>query len=295
MRRATRMTMPRTSEAVRDRPGLRARLLPNPFPTTVSLGPPSGDGRSKDYMRQALSQDFCRSSRLGGRKPFVGFVPADQGKAPGPDHFRRPGETPGNAGKWAVMPLSDPALRGGESKLPSPGAVERRRRTENTHATPSTLPPSQKVWEKRRTAAGPTGLGAGTTAFLRNSPGPSVTDLSLHHSGPRRGAPCGYPPRCGAARAEALEVRAGGGPHPATASHLSKPTRPPFVVPASPFIVPAPPSVVPAEAGTSTHSPTSRPYHLHRTHNAPLLPIRHSRVVGNPSPVRGQGYPTPLP
>ena len=268
MRRATRMTMHPTSEAERDRPGLQAHLLPNLFPHTVSLGPPSGDGRSKDYMRQALSQDLCRSSRHGGRKPFVGFVPADRGKCPASGGFR------------ATEPLSDPALYGGESKLPSPGAAERRRRTENTHATPSTLPPSQKVWEKRRTAAA-TGLGAGITAFLRNSPGPSITYLSLRHSGPRAGI------------------------HPLSLSHSDAPRGIPALPahPAPRHAIPSPRrgrsracpphSVVPAKAGTSTHSPTSRPYHLHRTHNAPLLPIRHSRVVGNPSPVRGQGCPTP--
>ena len=170
MRLATCMTMPSPSEAVRGRPGMYARLLPNPFLPAVSLGPPSGDGRSKDYMRQHL----CRSALRGGRKPLTRTVPAGQGKAPGPDQFRRPGETPGNAGKRAVMPISDPALPGGESKLPSPSAVERRRRTENTHTTPSTLSPSRKVWEKRRTVADATVLGAGITAFLRNSHGPSI-------------------------------------------------------------------------------------------------------------------------
>ena len=270
MRRTTRMTMHPTSEAVRDRPGLRARLLPNPFPHTVSLGPPSGDGRSKDYMRQALSQDLCRSALLQGRTPSAGIVPADRGKCPASGGFR------------ATEPLSDPALYGGESKLPSPGAVERRRRTENTHATPSTLPPSQKVWEKRRSAAP-------CVTPLRNSPGPSVTYLSLRHPAPRFLRHSG--PRAGIyplppSHSDAPRGISALPDHPATRHAIPSSRRgrsracPPH-------------SVVPAEAGTSTHSPTSRPYHLHRTHNAPLLPIRHSRVVGNPSPVRGQGCPTP--
>ena len=181
MRRATCMTMLSPTEAARDRPGAEARLLPGSPPPTVSLGPPSGDGRSKDYMRQGL----CRSALRGGRKPLICTFPAGQRKAPGPDQFRRPGETPGNAGKRAVMPISDPALRGGESKLPSPSAVERRRRTENTHTTPSTLSPSRKVWEKRRTVADATGLGAGITASLRNSHGPSIASPSPRHSGPQ--------------------------------------------------------------------------------------------------------------
>ena len=181
MRRSNPVTTACPSEAVRDRPGMHARLLPNPFLPTVSLGPPSGDGRSKDYMRQYL----CRSALRGGRKPLTRPVPAGQGKAPGPDHFRRPGETPGNAGKGAVMPISDPALRGGESKLPSPSAVERRRRTENTHTTPSTPSLSPKVWEKRRAVAEATGLGAGITASLRNSHGPSIASLPFRHSGPQ--------------------------------------------------------------------------------------------------------------
>ena len=170
MRRATCMTMLSPTEALRERPGAEARLLPGSPPPTVSPGPPSGDGRSKDYMRQHL----CRSALREGRKPLIRTVPAGQGKAPGSDQFRRPGETPGNAGKGAVMPISDPALSGGESKLPSPSAVERRRSTENPHTTPSTLPSSRKVWEKRRTVADATGLGAGITAFLRNSHGPSI-------------------------------------------------------------------------------------------------------------------------
>ena len=175
MRRATCMTTACPSEAVRDRLGLDGRLHPGSSPAYVSLGPPSGDGRSKDYTRQALSQDFCRSALLEGRNPLSGIVPAGQGKAPGPDHCRQPGETPGNAGTGALMPISDPApvSGGGKSKLPSPGAVERRRKTENPHTTPSTLPPSQKVWEKRRTADA-AGLGAAIIAFLRNSHEPSI-------------------------------------------------------------------------------------------------------------------------
>ena len=133
-------------------------------------------------------------------------VPAGQGKAPGPDHSRRPGETPGNAGKGAVMPISDPALRGGESKLPSPSAVERLRRTENTHTIPSTPSLSQKVWEKRRTVADATGLGAGITASLRNSHGPSIA--SPAHSDALRGI---------------SDLPAHLAPHPAIPSPLMRP------------------------------------------------------------------------
>ena len=50
-----------TSEAVRDRPGVQARLLPTPFPDTVSLSHPiSGDGRSIDYTRHTSINGHSR-------------------------------------------------------------------------------------------------------------------------------------------------------------------------------------------------------------------------------------------
>ncbi len=171
MRRATCMTMLSPTEAARDRPGAEARLLPGSPPPTVSLGPPSGNGRSKDYMRQGL----CRSALRGGRKPLICTFPAGQRKAPGPDQFRRPGETPGNAGKRAVMPISDPALRGGESKLPSPSAVERRRRTENTHTTPTAIP--ARLIRHSRGVGNPSLLN--NHPQLRNSPRPLSVIPSL--------------------------------------------------------------------------------------------------------------------
>ena len=62
VRRTSRMTMHRTSEAERDRPGVHARLLPNPFlPPTVSPSHPlSGDGRSIDYTRHTSMRGLPR-------------------------------------------------------------------------------------------------------------------------------------------------------------------------------------------------------------------------------------------
>ena len=195
MRRAPCMT-PSLSEAVRDRPGVDARLLPISSPSTVSPGPPSGDGRSKDFKRQALTEGHCRNPRLGGRKPFVGFVLAGQA------------ETPGIAGKWAITPKSDPAsigalhrVYGGESNLPSPSSVERCRSKENPHTTPSTLPPSQKVWENRRAVA------SGVTA-LQKCPGPSIASLPPSHSDAPRGI---------------SDLPAHLAPHPAIPSPLMRP------------------------------------------------------------------------
>ena len=68
MRRITPVTTAHTSEAVRDRPGVHARLLPNPFLSTVSLGPPSGDGRSIDSTRHAL----YRAASAGTAHPLSG-------------------------------------------------------------------------------------------------------------------------------------------------------------------------------------------------------------------------------
>ena len=61
MRRANPVTTASTTEAVRDRPGVHARLLPTPFPPTVSPGQSlSGDGRSIDYTRHTSMQGHSR-------------------------------------------------------------------------------------------------------------------------------------------------------------------------------------------------------------------------------------------
>ena len=90
MRPASPMTMPRTSKAVRDRPGVQARLLPTPFPPVAlqlnthdkrcpkaqrlrlrsDLSTPHG--RFPDKLRQALSKSHCQVSvPLNGRKAIA--------------------------------------------------------------------------------------------------------------------------------------------------------------------------------------------------------------------------------
>ena len=90
MRRTSPMTMPRTSKAVRDRSGVQARLLPNPFPPVAlqlnthnkrcpkaqrlslrsDLSTPHG--RFPDKSRQALSKSPCQvSAPLNGRKAIA--------------------------------------------------------------------------------------------------------------------------------------------------------------------------------------------------------------------------------
>ena len=166
MRRVTRMTMHPTSEAERDRPGLHARLLPNPFPSpTVSPSHPlSGDGRSIDSTRQVILQDgHCRDcAPLTGRVYFVGI------------HLAGDSEPPAIGGTRAIVPSRDPTLvtigelrfndDGLGSTLPSTSVVEHYRWTGKPHTTPSQ---TQKVWGCR-------GLATSSVAAQRTSPGPSI-------------------------------------------------------------------------------------------------------------------------
>ena len=189
MRRVTRMTMPRTPEAERDRPGLHARLLPSPFPTTVSPSHPlPGDGRSIDSTRQVILQDSHRRDCA----PSTGRVSLAGTDLVGDS------EPPAIGGTRAIVPSRDPTLvtigeprsldDGLGSTLPSISVLEHYRWTGKPHTSPS-----QKVWGFR-------GLADAIVAAQRTSPGPSIAyPLLFRNPVPRRGAPCGYPPRCGAA------------------------------------------------------------------------------------------------
>ena len=157
MRRATCITA-RPTEAVRDRLGAEARLLPNPFLPTVSLGPPSGDGRSKDYTRQTSSRGHSRvcaplrahSSPASGHglrpdivappeaiaprlySPVVSLgtpLPHDDGMEDTPDPLRTVESVWGSHPTLdsPVVPLGEPhpISNGRESALPSLRMVER--------------------------------------------------------------------------------------------------------------------------------------------------------------------------
>ena len=163
MRRVTRMTMPRTPEAERDRPGLHARLLPSPFPTTVSPSHPlPGDGRSIDSTRQVILQDSHRRDCA----PSTGRVSLAGTDLVGDS------EPPAIGGTRAIVPSRDPTLvtigeprsldDGLGSTLPSISVLEHYRWTGKPHTSPS-----QKVWGFR-------GLADAIVAAQRTSPGPSI-------------------------------------------------------------------------------------------------------------------------
>ena len=68
MRRASSMTMDRTSEAVRHRPGVQARLLPTPFPP-ITLHLNTHYKRCPKALRLCLRSDQSPSRPLHGRSP----------------------------------------------------------------------------------------------------------------------------------------------------------------------------------------------------------------------------------
>ena len=157
----TSLHRPRRPRAVWDRPATGTRLLPTSSSFTVSPSNPlPGDGRSIDYMRQPLSKDLCRFNAPLTRRVYSAAIrivgvypqPANLGlrfRAIVPFYDSTP-VTPG-------LPRS--ANHGVESIHPSPGAVERCRRTDKPHPeTPSTsvsllrhawgspgLPPMQNI------------------------------------------------------------------------------------------------------------------------------------------------------
>ena len=69
MRPASPMTMPRTSKAVRDRPGVQARLLPNPFPPPGIMPLTTHNKRCPKAQRLGLRSDLSPSRPSYGRSP----------------------------------------------------------------------------------------------------------------------------------------------------------------------------------------------------------------------------------
>ena len=69
MRRSSPMTMPRTSKAVRDRPGVQARLLPNPFPPPGIMPLTTHNKRCPKAQRLGLRSDLSPSRPSYGRSP----------------------------------------------------------------------------------------------------------------------------------------------------------------------------------------------------------------------------------
>ena len=69
MRRSSPMTMPRTSKAVRDLPGVQARLLPNPFPPSGIMPLTTHNKRYPKAQRLSLRSDLSPSRPSYGRSP----------------------------------------------------------------------------------------------------------------------------------------------------------------------------------------------------------------------------------
>ena len=174
---------PRHNRAVWDRPATDTRLLPIPFPNTVSPAVPlSADGRSTDFTRQTPSQGLCRYNAPSyGRFGLADFTLAED-KPASFDAFAR-----------ALEPFHDSSNRSHPSipfgaprhrvVTPSLSSVERCSRTDMPHTeTPSNLARLLRhVWGFRRLAADvqhplrrTIGVGAGVVVFLRNSHGPSI-------------------------------------------------------------------------------------------------------------------------
>ena len=168
---------PRHNRAVWDRPATDTRLLPIPFPNTVSPAVPlSADGRSTDFTRQTPSQGLCRYNAPSyGRFGLADFTLAED-KPASFDAFAR-----------ALEPFHDSSNRSHPSipfgaprhrvVTPSLSSVERCSRTDMPHTeTPSNLARLLRhVWGFRRLAADvqhplrrTIGVGAGVVVFLRN-------------------------------------------------------------------------------------------------------------------------------
>ena len=219
----TSLTRPRRNRAVWDRPATGTRLLPNPFPTTVSPAVPlSADGRSTDFTRQTPLQGLCRYSAPSyGRFGLADFTLAEDIPASF-DAFAR-----------ALEPLhgsttrSHPSIPFGAPRhrvvTPSLSSVERCYRTDMPHTeTPSNLARLLRhVWGFRRLAADvqhplrrTIGVGAGVVVFLRNSHGPSIASTS-NKPNPKlnqRRHPAPLSPRCSSRNPERSIPAPGDGP-----------------------------------------------------------------------------------
>ena len=190
----TGLHRPRHTRAVWDRPAIGTRLLPNPFPNSLSPAVPlSADGRSTDFTRQTPSQGLCRYSAPSyGRFRLADFTLAEDTPASF-DAFAR-----------ALEPLHDSTTRSHPSipfgtprhrvVTPSLSSVERCYRTDMPHTeTPSNLARLLRhVWGLCRIAADQEhplwrilGVGAGVVGsprrvvvFLLSSSGPSIASTS---------------------------------------------------------------------------------------------------------------------
>ena len=263
------MTMHRTAEAERDRPGVHARFLPTAFPPTVSPGHPlSGDGRSIDYTRHTSMQGHSRICAV-----FTAHSSPATGQGLRPDHVGPPEaitprlyspvaslgiplshgdgteDTPDPhrtvESVWGSHPTLDspvvptgeprPTSNGRESALPSLRMVERFPHTDR----PQRVFPL--VLSSSGSGAGwPTGPSAPVDALPSPTPPPSAIPSPV--GVPLVGTLSGVRPLT----LSPVEGRQrGAAPHPISPSHQPNP----------------PTSVVPAQAGASTHSHPSNPHH----------------------------------
>ena len=178
------LTRPRRNRAVWDHPAPGTRLLPTPYPLTMSLGNPlPGDGRSTDYTRQALSKGPCRYNAPLNRCVYVAPMRID-GEFP----------EPANVGLRcrATEPLSDSTTvtagllrsvnHGVESMLPTHNPVELYGWAERPPTIPSTLSLQ-------------TMCGAAATVNRAESHGPSIASPSLPSASHSPAHPVGDAPR----------------------------------------------------------------------------------------------------
>ena len=321
MRRVNRMTMPPTSEAERDRPGLHVRLLPPSLSRTVSPSHPiSGDGRSIDYTRHTSMRGLPRVCA-----PFTAHSSPATGQGLRPDNLGPPEaitprlyspvaslgiplshgdgteDTPDPhrtvESVWGTHPTLDfpvvptgeprPTSNGRESALPSLRMVER-------------FPHKDRPQRELPIALSHSGSGAGRptgpSALVTALPSPTPPPTHLYrHSVPRRVPLVGTLPGVGPLTLSPVEgCQRGARPTPRRSVKSSRETHLCRRSCAG--------RACPCEGrGTSTHSHPSNPHHA-QSHTQPSPPLRHPRAVGlevrqgvNPSPAQGWGCLTPRP
>ena len=280
MRHASPMSTARTSKAVRDRSGVQARLLPNPFPPVAlqlnthnkrcpkaqrlclrsDLSTPHG--RFPDKLRQAPLKGHCQvRAPLNGRKAIAasgdamehGVKLLHRAIAPYPDS------------PAAALGEADPLSGGHESTLPFLRMVEHFRWTRLPQSESFShlvhIPP--EVWGKDSTVVTTGELP--TTNAGHGSPLPSLgmvehfrwTGLPQSESFSRLVHIPSEVRGCRRVVADATGIGAGVGTGVVALMHKHRPG--PSIALFS--AIPSPLSVVPAQAGTPTHPHPSNPHH----------------------------------